>query len=388
MIGKTEIRPGQLTSMSTPCRRPYWARKSIASSRSASSDQRPARQQLEAPADDGAGEDREAVDERVQQRPHAAVLAGDAGEEAVEVVAGGDRPEDDRGGGGACRRRLEGEDEEERQRRQPDVADQVGDRPGVERLALAGLRCGFGPLRSSPKRRRTRPRPKGAAARHRALGEAPAPARRPPPRAARARRRRHARWPRRRRRRGRGGRRRSAAGSRAARRRSASRPPRPRARRRGPRSRPRAAPRRACRRPRARARRPWRGRRGGPARARSPAGQTMPRSSAPLLDRGGDDPRRADPVAAHHDRPLRPVLVEVGGAERLRVAGAELEDVADLDRRLDLDRAAAGGGVAGLDRAHVELLELEVAAGLDPAQVGVGLGWRRRRRSRRRSPRP
>ena len=102
-------------------------------------------------------------------------------------------------------------------------------------------------------------------------------------------------------------------------------------------------------------------------------GQTMPLLVGALLDRGGDDPRRADPVAAHHDRLLLAVLVEVGGAERLRVAGAELEDVADLDRRLDLDRAAAGGGVAGLDRAHVELLELEVAAGLDAAQVGVGL---------------
>ena len=92
-----------------------------------------------------------------------------------------------------------------------------------------------------------------------------------------------------------------------------------------------------------------------------------------LLDRGGDDPRRADAVAAHHDRVLLAVLVEVGGAERLPVAGAELEDVADLDRRLDLDRAAVGRGVAGHDRAHVELLELEVAARLDTAQVGVRL---------------
>ena len=92
-----------------------------------------------------------------------------------------------------------------------------------------------------------------------------------------------------------------------------------------------------------------------------------------LLDRGRRDPRRPDPVAAHHDRPLLAVLVEVGGAERLRVAGAELEDVADLDRRLDLDRAAAGGRVAGLDRAHVHLVGLEVAGGVDAAQVGVGL---------------
>ena len=50
------------------------------------------------PADDGAGEDREAVDQRVEQRAQAAVLAGDAGEEAVDVVAGGDQPEDRRRG--------------------------------------------------------------------------------------------------------------------------------------------------------------------------------------------------------------------------------------------------------------------------------------------------
>ena len=92
-----------------------------------------------------------------------------------------------------------------------------------------------------------------------------------------------------------------------------------------------------------------------------------------LLDRRGDDPRRADPVAAHHDRVRGAGLVEVGRAERLRVAGAELEDVADLDRGLDLDRAAAGRGVAGLDRADVGLVEVEVAAGAHAAQVGVGL---------------
>ena len=91
-----------------------------------------------------------------------------------------------------------------------------------------------------------------------------------------------------------------------------------------------------------------------------------------LLDCGGDDPRRPDPVAAHHDRPLGAGLVEVGRPERDRVAGAELEDVADLDRGLDLDRAAARRDVARLDDPDVHLLELEVAAGLDPAQVRVG----------------
>src|SRR5437763_8393621 len=62
----------------------------------------------------------------------------------------------------------------------------------------------------------------------------------------------------------------------------------------------------------------------------------------PLLDRRRDYARRADPVAAHHDRMLLAPLVEIGGAERLRVSSAELEDAGDLDRTLDLDPAPAG----------------------------------------------
>ena len=53
-----------------------------------------------------------------------------------------------------------------------------------------------------------------------------------------------------------------------------------------------------------------------------------------LLDGRGDDACRADAVGAHPDRLLVAVLVEVARAQRLGVAGAELEDVADLDRRL------------------------------------------------------
>ena len=88
-----------------------------------------------------------------------------------------------------------------------------------------------------------------------------------------------------------------------------------------------------------------------------------------LLDRGGRDAGRADAVAAHHDRALLARLVQVGRAERLRVAGAELEDVADLDRGLDLDRAAERAAIAGLDRADVGERGLEVPAGLHAAQV-------------------
>src|SRR6185436_19421611 len=70
-------------------------------------------------------------------------------------------------------------------------------------------------------------------------------------------------------------------------------------------------------------------------------GPDDPELIGPLLDRCGDDPGRPDPVAAHRDRTLDAVGIEVGRPERLRVARPELEDVADLDRRLDLDRVAA-----------------------------------------------
>src|ERR687897_95492 len=91
-----------------------------------------------------------------------------------------------------------------------------------------------------------------------------------------------------------------------------------------------------------------------------------------LLDGRRCDPGRAKAVRAHPDRLGLPRLVEIGRAERLRVARAELEDVADLDRRLDADRVAVDH-VAGLDAAHVASLEREVAAGVDAPQGG-GLG--------------
>src|SRR5206468_312098 len=56
--------------------------------------------------------------------------------------------------------------------------------------------------------------------------------------------------------------------------------------------------------------------------------------------------------------------------ERLRVEGAELEDVADLDRRLDLERAAAlRACVAGLRLPDVEERRLVVATRRDAAEV-------------------
>ena len=121
MIGKTEIRPGQLTSMLDPVAQRRTGRGRASPARAATSSasaQRGSSSKL--PADDGAGEDREAVDQRVEQRPQAAVLAGDAGEEAVDVVAGGDQPEDDRRRG-ACAPSPDSKarTEEERDRREP-----------------------------------------------------------------------------------------------------------------------------------------------------------------------------------------------------------------------------------------------------------------------------
>src|SRR5918992_789456 len=147
----------------------------------------------------------------------------------------------------------------------------------------------------------------------------------------------------------------------------------------------RAAPRRRtspprCRHGRRRARRgPGRG---GRRRADlPPRGPPRPASRGPrdallvgvLLDRGGHDARGPDAVRAHPDQLLLALLVEVAGAERLGVPGAELEDVAHLDRRLDLDRRALRAGVPLLHAPHVAPARLEVAARLHPAQVHVVL---------------
>src|SRR5262249_24612030 len=61
------------------------------------------------------------------------------------------------------------------------------------------------------------------------------------------------------------------------------------------------------------------------------------------------------------------------GAERDRVLRAELEDVADLDRGLEAERAAADrAAVALLRDADVRDLRLEVAAVLDALEMPAG----------------
>src|SRR5207244_2590103 len=49
----------------------------------------------------------------------------------------------------------------------------------------------------------------------------------------------------------------------------------------------------------------------------------------------------SDAVRPHHDRPLGAVLVQNARTKSLRILGAELEDVSDLDRGPELQRAAA-----------------------------------------------
>src|SRR5205807_9146115 len=71
------------------------------------------------------------------------------------------------------------------------------------------------------------------------------------------------------------------------------------------------------------------------------------------------------------DQLLGPGLIQVAGAERLRVTRAELEDVPDLDRRLDSDWRPVDG-VARRHRAHVDAFVLEVPPRLDAPDMRVG----------------
>src|SRR5205823_8558985 len=59
-----------------------------------------------------------------------------------------------------------------------------------------------------------------------------------------------------------------------------------------------------------------------------------------LLDHGGHRAGWANPIATHDDRLLAARLVELRWLPTHRVPRAELEDVPDLDRRLDVDPAA------------------------------------------------
>src|SRR5262245_15214936 len=94
----------------------------------------------------------------------------------------------------------------------------------------------------------------------------------------------------------------------------------------------------------------------------------------PLHDRreAATDP---DAVGAHDDRDGLAGLVEHGCAELLAVAGAELEDVADLDRLPHLERCLAErAGLAFLHLAQIEPRgDLDVTLDVDAAHVEVVL---------------
>src|SRR6476659_4647964 len=89
-----------------------------------------------------------------------------------------------------------------------------------------------------------------------------------------------------------------------------------------------------------------------------------------LLDHRSNRALEADPVRAHDERLLLAVLVDERRLERRGVTRAELEDVADLDRRRERERATAvRAGVALARGAQVGEARLEVAPGLGAAQV-------------------
>ena len=92
-----------------------------------------------------------------------------------------------------------------------------------------------------------------------------------------------------------------------------------------------------------------------------------------LLDRGGNDARHTDAVAAHVQRGRLAGFVQHGGAHGLAVFLAELEDVADLDAARDAERALAGG--RGIARDHVAQVGRrglgQVAAPVDAGEVRV-----------------
>src|SRR5262249_59757299 len=89
-----------------------------------------------------------------------------------------------------------------------------------------------------------------------------------------------------------------------------------------------------------------------------------------LLSRRGSDASGADAVATHDDRLRLTALVEIRGAERDRVFGTQLEDVADLDDPFHGERLAAlRARLARLDRVQIDEARVEIPAGNDAAQL-------------------
>ena len=143
ITGATAIRPSQLIFSSPILLSASSAQKGGDHLPRHQHGESPARQQLEVPADDHAREDREPVDDRVQDGPHPAVLARRPRQEAVHVVPHRDQPEDRGRPGVAAVAGGEREVEEDGQAGEPQVADGVRDRPwpqGLSRPCLARRR--------------------------------------------------------------------------------------------------------------------------------------------------------------------------------------------------------------------------------------------------------
>ena len=356
MVGATPIRPGQLIFSSTPRAQAVAAEPEHEQLAGDHDHDRPPRQQREVKRHHHPGDHQQAVDDRVQQRAEAAVLAGQPRREAVQVVRPADHREQDR------RRACPG-----RRGWTARAPGTPGSPPGGGSRSRWGSSTGSaagrtaspaaaGPERSSPNSRRLVIR---------GLIGAPAASGR----------------------RAHGSSRQSSATDCAAPSSATARDSRPAADLHldlpgGQRPPADGQPQRAAEQlgvgellPRSGvtlvverlAGRPPTARGTAGRRARAPAVPGLPSTTSStskgaiargqrdallvgvLLDRRRGRPGRAEAVGAHPDQLAAPGLVQVGGAERLGVAGPELEDVADLDRRLDPDRAAVDG-VAGQRR--------------------------------------
>ena len=140
IVGQTAQRPTWFTSMSSPRRRPSCDITTIASSRAArtASAQRGSSSNLQQTITPLITE--QPVGDRVEQHAQAAVLAGHARGDPVQVVGPADDGVDDRRRGGAAVARVQGEHQEHRDEGEPHEADGVRDRPGLQRLAGERLR--------------------------------------------------------------------------------------------------------------------------------------------------------------------------------------------------------------------------------------------------------
>ena len=102
-------------------------------------------------------------------------------------------------------------------------------------------------------------------------------------------------------------------------------------------------------------------------------GSQKPFSSLSCSTDGGQDALDSNAIAAHDRGDFLAILVQHPRPHRLRVLVAQLEDVADLDRGVDAQRAATIGTV--FSRSHAAQISvsgrLEVAARRDVLQVIV-----------------